>query len=1037
MPDLSSDLGAPTGLRVDAQRGRHGTRLVPTASRRPRLSWVVPAGCAQTAARLEIVAGDGSTVFAETIETAAPAATLPVTLPPHAVLTCRVRLRDAAGRWTAWSQVSAIETGPLAFEDWTAQWVSHRANSVLRARLALPAAARRARLHLTAQGLVRAEVNGVPVNPGSTDATRTDIARALYRTYDVTDLVTAGANVLDLLPAAGAWAHTGNDPRVLAELVVECTDGTVHRIGTGPGLQTAPGEVTVHEPFYLERHEPAAATGTFATAHDLTVHEASCAPVSPADPPRDIAPDQTPPTHDVSTIAAVEIGRPGGTRVYDVGVNIAGRTRLVLSDGVASGLTVRIVHGEHLDADGRLDTTNLTMPYDHGRVRQALEFVTTGEAGQVCEPWFAYHGFRYVEVQGLPEGTPVTLTAHAHHTDLVQTGQLTTDDERLNRLLTQTPRTFLNNVHGIPEDCPTREQAGWTGDAASVAEFAFATFDLETFYRKWLGDLCTSQQPDGSIPAIAPDVREERPPADPVWGAALHRILINHWLHYGDRRVVDENLPALRRWADFQLGCRDESGVVSRAPISYGCDWLALEQTPPPVHHTAAAIDCLDVLAELEEAVGDQDAAALRRAQAGQLRTDARAAFFDPSTGGFGNGSQGSYACALESGILTGDDAREAARRILHDVRARGNRVSSGFAATRTVTRALARAGFSQALFDALQQPDEPGVGAMLDHGPGTLWECWWIDPNNTGTGSLDHVGLGGPFASWAWRFLAGVRPTAPGYAEFEVRPHFVTGVARLELTQDTVRGGIRLSYHRAGDTLHMSLAVPHGSRAHVRLPGRDDETVGPGEHEYALPWPPSPAPEVPAAVPAWHAPALAPLPSDQSAPSAVLTDALAANTVTAPGAGIDVLPDGIVCMPIPHAQLPGPVVRVTAESATPEVAPVVTLKLSEAPLDLTDATFAYAMLDLCLATTTRPMQARIVLHSADGSRISGTGRLWPAGWNRVAVDVSAWPGRTAVSAIEAGVVFAEPVDPAAPSSSHPPAFHLGEVGWSTRARTW
>lgn len=1035
MSEPRDDRHAPIGLRVDALSAQPGRRLVPAVGAYPRFSWLAPAPGVHSAAEIEVTTlGADSSVLSHVIDTAEPSAMLPAPLRSHRSYSWRVRLRDAAAQWGPWSASAQTETGPIDLDDWDAQWVSHPALSTLRVSLSLPAPARRARLHVAAQGLVRADLNGAAVNAASTDSTRTDFVRALYRTYDVGDLCQAGENTLDLTLAGGAWAHTGHDPRVLAELIVECADGSLHRTGTGAGLLAAPSEVTVHEPFYLERHEPAAASGAFGPTTALVVHTAAATPASPAQPPRVVAPDQTPPLHDMRAFTPVEVGRAGGARVYDVGVNIAGRSRLVLASGVARGLTLRVVHGEHLDADGRLDTTNLTMPYDHGRVRQALEYVTTGEAGQTCEAWFAYHGFRYIEVQGLPDEAVIHLTANSHHTDLGRTGRLTTDDERVNSLLERAPRTFLNNVHGIPEDCPTREQSGWTGDAASVAEFAFATFDLEAFYRKWLADLCTSQRPDGSIPAIAPDVRDEKVPSDPVWGAALHRILINHWHHYGDRRVVDQTLPAVRRWADFQLDCRDDAGVVARAPISYGSDWLGLEQTPPPVHHTAATIDCLDVLAELEEVAGAMDAAARRRAQADDLRRSARAAFFDPATGNVGNGSQGSFACAVQAGILTGDDAQRAARRIVDDVRERGNRVSSGFATTRTVTRALAEAGFSQALFDALQQPDEPGVGAMLDHGPGTFWECWWIDPTNTGTGSLDHVGLGGPFASWAWQFLAGVRPTGGGYESFTVHPRFVTGVERLDLEQETVRGAVRFSYRREGDQLCASLSVPPGSRAVVNLAGLDEHLAGPGDHEYTVAWPTLVASQPPAPVPAWQAPVIAAVPGDQPQRSTLLAEAIAAGRIDAGDARAEVLPDGIVCMPIPHAQQPGPVLRIVGDDDA-EAAPLAHLDFTRAPLDLSDATFAFAMLDLCLPTTTRTVEATLVLHAADGSQVSATGRLWPAGWNRIAVDVQSWAGRHAVRAIDAGIVYGHPVEAAV--SPAPPAFHLGEVGYSTLTRTW
>ncbi|MDQ2660680.1 MAG: hypothetical protein M3Y52_02265, partial [Actinomycetota bacterium] len=578
----------------------------------------------------------------------------------------------------------------------------------------------------------------------------------------------------------------------------------------------------------------------------------------------------------------------------------------------------------------------------------------------------------------------------------------------------------------------------WTGDTASAAEFEFAAFDMQAFFTKWLGDLRTSQQPDGSIPAIAPDLRAERIPADPVWGAALQRVLEGHWLQYGDRETVVKMLPVLRRWVDFQLTCATSDGTIGRAPISYGHDWLALEQTPPELHHTAAVQDSLRVLADFEDLMGSTDAAAERRSQAEALRSAARASFVDSADGrlSIGNGSQGSLAVAVDSGWLTADETAVAVARLEDEVRARGNRVSSGFATTRTVVRALANHGRSQALFDALNQTAEPGIGAMLDHGPGTFWECWWIDPTNTGTGSLDHIGLGGPFAGWAWQFLAGVRPVAGGYSRFVVEPQVIDGLTTLALENRTVRGRIELRLRREGTRLELDLTVPVGSTAVVRLPGADEAVVGSGRHRIVGE---VSAPErVPPTVESSrYGFGDAPLSTDVDGDALLLQKAIARGLFEPAGStgSIAVLERGIRCMPVPHARLAGPILRVAGTDADEQLGPRVRIGLPD-PLDLSDARFAFAMFDLCLDGSARPLETELALVSADGSVLETNGRLWPAGWVRTTLDLAGWSGADAVVAIEAGLRYTDSaVDTTAADA--PAAFHLGRIGFSRARRTW
>lgn len=1050
-PDRPRSSAMPADLRVDARATFRADRFIALAtSPRPRLSWSLPLvrdGQMQTAFEAVVHDEPGSAIIwtSGVVESADPWVRVTADIAAHSHHAFTVRTRDENGEWSEWAPPVPLETGPHTLPDWGgASWITSAPLGVVRRTFDVPDTPRRARLHLTAQGLVRAGVNGTPLNATASDPSRTDPARALFRSYDVSDLVRAGGNALDLALAQGEWKRTDLDPRVLAVLVVEHADGARTFHGTGGGMLVGRGPVTIEEPFYLEAHEP---------GREIVFGAASVAVLDPADrpgaigePPATVSPDPGPPLQVVETLTPTPMATADpGVRLFDVGVNVAGRSRLIVDDVLPAGTVVEVVHGEHVGRDGRLDTTNLTMPFDHGRARQVVRY-TIGEAvdrtsaGDVLEPWFSYHGFRYLEVSGLPAGIRVGVEVQTLHSDLRPAGTLTTDASAVDTLVARGRRTLLNNVHGIPEDCPTREQAGWTGDTASAAEFDFSAFDMQAFFTKWLGDLRTSQQPNGAIPAIAPDVRAERIPADPVWGAALQRVLEGHWLHYGDLDVVHETLPALRRWVDFQLSCASDDGTIGRSPISYGHDWLALEQTPPELHHTAATLDALRVLAEMEELIGATDAAAARRAKAAALRSAARTSFVDSTNGrlSVGNGSQGSLAVAVESGWLTAAESDVAVATLEHDVRARGNRVSSGFATTRTVVQALAHHGRSQVLFDTLHQPAEPGIGAMLDHGPGTFWECWWIDPENTGTGSLDHIGLGGPFAGWAWQFLAGVRPIAGGYARFVVEPSVVDGLTTLSLETRTVRGLIGLRLRRDGSRLELDLTVPVGAEAVVRLPGSREQIVGTGRHRFVdeVAVPTRVLPESPRLAPAW-----APLSTDIDGDALILQSAIADGRFGATGStGSIAVVDRLECMPVPHAQLEGPLLHVTGAESLEPGGPLARITMP-APGDLSDARFVFAMFDLCLDGPTRPVGTVLRVVSADGTILETNQRLWPAGWIRTTLDLVGWAGSASVVAIEAGLEYldAAATTEAVPSASpqRPAAFHLGSVGFSRARRTW
>jgi alpha-L-rhamnosidase len=1035
-------LDAPFGLVVD---GRSTARVpgelhvVSAATTTPVLGWKITPECAARGVsgfEVELSDSFGQPLWGSgTINSTVTEITVGHELSPHSSYGWGVRVTDGDGRWSPWAH-STVETGPFDYSDWHAQWlaVDHLARIVTPFRTTSPVI--RARLYLTGQGVLRAWVNDRDVNPDRMDPTRTDFVRALYRTYDVTEFLQDGDNTIAFAAGVGEWDRTAESPRLLAELLLWHENGSITRVAPGPRSEVQNCEISVDEPFYLERHDPdAALAASELPAAPVVLHPAA-SPSSPATPPLNISADPTPPLHAVERFAPTEIHRSAGSRVFDVGVNIAGRSKLVMQSEIDRGTVIQVLHGEHVGTDGHIDTTNLTMPYDHGRDRQLVEYVSRGLQGELLEPWFAYFGFRYVEVRGLPDDAVVEVTAYSMHTDLASSGTVVTDSPTIDRLLATARRTLLNNVHGVPEDCPTREQAAWTGDTASVAEYELAAFDSETFINKWIADFETSQGTDGQLPAVTPDVHAHRMPSDPVWGSALHRMLLGHLMHYGDLRLVRRAIPTLRRWADFQLSCADDDGVISRSPISYGHDWLALEQTPPPIHHTAAVIDCLLALAALEESIGESDAALRRRAAAHELRAAARRAFFDPTTGTFGNGSQGSYATAIEAGILTGADARAAGERLVALIRARGNRVSSGFATTRSVVRALTALGRSQVVYDILLQPDEPGVGAMISSGPGTFWECWWIDPTNTGTGSLNHVGLGGPFAAWAWEGLAGLTPTAPGYSRFRVAPQFVRGVNRLELRAETVRGEVMIRYARSESGVRIEVDVPPGSEATLVIEGRADAVLSPGTHlvEFEIDTLHAPEPPLERVT----------LPSAPVAADVVGSRTLLTESKLAPGRAdpaLEMLPR-LRCMPVPHEQPDHAVLKVVGTAhGSQNDAPTVILT-PPAPLAADGITFVYALIDQCVEVPQQTAEPLLILHLSNGETRKNASTGWPAGWNRVAVDTGGLDDGVTITAIEVGLEYGDALANNAlavyPTENDSRArFHLSEVGFSTVTRTW
>ncbi|MFI5060060.1 MAG: family 78 glycoside hydrolase catalytic domain [Actinomycetales bacterium] len=1026
---------------------------------RPRLSWVVPlVRAGQQQSGYQIVAAshahpeldpdlwdNGMVDSSENtgIVWGGPA------IPPHTRVFWSVRIRDERQSVSDWASIATIDSAAYSLADWDAEWISVAPMHSAQIEVAsMTSAVVSARLSVAGWGPARLSVNGTVVNPDALDPTDSSLARATARTYDVTDLVVAARApfTLSIIASLGHYRLVLDRPRVLAELRISLADGGERVVGTSGAWVSSPSCVVADDPFYLEEHAPGAPPSP--AGHVAVVARDATPPA-----PSIVVPNAGPPVQVVRTLAARLISRPGPRiRVFDVGENIAGRVSLEL-DGMSPGQRIISIQGEKLTADGRVDTTNIRLPADRQRERQVFAVVCDAEQ-VVASPWFVVHGFRYVEVSGLDDASTVTVSARVLHSDVEQVGTVRTSVAELDRLVDYALRTQLNNTHGYPEDCPTREQGGWTGDASVSAEAAFTHLDMSGVYRNWLADVALDAAADGGIPGISPHLQGEygRQPSDPVWGAAITEIPWQLWRTTGDTWQIEPLLPAMRRWADWQLSTLVD-GLVRNAAISFGADWLALEQTPPVILQTGAVVVSLRALADLENAVGNADAAATRRAQADAIVAAAREQLRDPVEGTWGNDSQGSSAVALVAGLADPRDVaglRSGLRASVHD---RGNRLSSGYSATASVVRALADADGGVALLAAARQREQPGVGAMLVDGPGTFWETWWIDHENVGVASLDHIGLAAPFAAWVWRDVAGLRILEPGFRRFALDPRLLAAVSDAEFSRDTARGRITASWRMAAGVYRADFTVPVGSVAEVTCPGSAEAmldggraetrtdgsgrryvTVGSGRHILSVVQVGSELPKQPQR----------PAKKREDVGTVWLSDGNVSRwTPVGEGVSVAVASTDVVCTPVFHETIPGPTLDVAIRDFVPGETEWLILEQT-GMLDLSLASFAFASVDVDNPRIVgRAVRVAMRLTSADGDYRESEARPLPIAWNRVAVDVTGWAGRTDIAEVRVGIRWTEEFDTAlGPPLPVPPrprvfSFRLGRIGWTSAPRTW
>lgn len=192
-----------------------------------------------------------------------------------------------------------------------------------------------------------------------------------------------------------------------------------------------------------------------------------------------------------------------GRWIFDLGQNFAGKVRLTAYGPAGSEIVLR--YCEDLTGDGQ----HVEQKHISGFVRtgefQTDKYIKKSDGPEEWTPQFVYHGFRYVEAEGLPEELPgPCIMGLVMHTSFERTGHFECSDDTLMTIQRLCHWSSISNCQGVPTDCPHREKNAWTGDAGTVHDQLLLNYDAFLFLEKWLDDLCQSQRPNGSIPCVCP-----------------------------------------------------------------------------------------------------------------------------------------------------------------------------------------------------------------------------------------------------------------------------------------------------------------------------------------------------------------------------------------------------------------------------------------------------------------------------------------------------------------------------------------------------
>ncbi len=808
---------------------------------------------------------------------------------------------------SAWSEPVGLEAGLLGERDWSARWIgvqeSQRPEKGLRPAywlrttidvppLDVPALGQ-ARLYVTALGLYEAFLDGqrvgdVELAPGYTQYR----ARVQYQAYDVTSLLRPGRHVLAVLLADGwyrgqvglprAAAQFGSDVALRAQLEVRTEVQTGARtevrteVRTEPGWQVvaasdpswraAPSHITAADLIGGQREDRRLADPA---VHDVTFDDRSWSPAVARHADVAVVRPVAPPVRRVQQIQPVAVRpvRDGKAFVVDFGQNFNGWVRLARAGPAGSRLTLS--HGEWLDRDGDLTTAHLDVdlpiipePLPLGQVDE----IVSGGDGDVFEPRFTTHGFRYVRVEGHQGPLRADdLTGIVVHSDLRRLGWFTCSNDRVSRLHEAVVWSLRSNMCDIPTDCPQRERAGWTGDWQVFAPTAAYLYDVLAFTRKWLADVSLDQRADGCVPNMSPC-----PPAEgfdgPLgglngsagWGDVVVSAPFDLYEAYGDTSLLREMWGCMTAWVRFAASAAASGRHPARAaarpspapherylwdtgfhwgewmePGEVIADFPAFVQADKSETATAYLYRSAATMVAIADVLGLPEARWRRYHVVAEGALDAWRREFVRPDGTLAVQTQASHVRALAFGLVPEELQPAVAERLVELIGLAGGHLATGFLSTAHLLPVLADSGHLGTAYELLLQDTSPSWLSMMNRGATTLWEEWdGVDEHGAPHGSLNHYSKGA-VAAFLHRYVAGLRPTAPGYRTFEVRPRPGGGITSAMTRHISPYGPIEVAWRLRGRSAELDVLVPAGTTATVVLPGEEPRDVRPGRHHW------------------------------------------------------------------------------------------------------------------------------------------------------------------------------------------------------------
>jgi len=501
-----------------------------------------------------------------------------------------------------------------------------------------------------------------------------------------------------------------------------------------------------------------------------------------------------------------------GNWVLDFGQNMSGFVRVEYCG--ESGTQLLLRHSERLKDDGTCEFNTMDSENFYTGCDFQVDRVILGEGKTCYEPRFTYHGFRYLEIEGLdrkPEKNE--FTAIFVHQDIKTISTFDSSNETLNTIFNISRISCWSNLFYIPTDCPTREKMGWANDAQASCEQLLQNYDIYNMFSKWLQDIFDSMRPDGSMPGIIPSHGWGYEwGTGPISTGVLYEYPYKMYRYTGNDEPIKAAYPYMLKHLEYNISKIDSNDGL----IGYGlCDWAgpfpAIAPTPLKLTDTLLVIKFLRVTIFSAELLGDSDTAKKLKKQEKELEESFCREYINED-GSSKISEQTALAMMIDLGVY--DKLEPLKMQLISEIEKYNYHHHCGMLGLQYLFNALDICDISDLGIKMITADGHPSFKQWITDGATTMYERWSNDESNN-----HHMFTS--LLSWFNRSLVGLRldDNINAFKKAIIAPVFAESLNYCSGTYNTKSGYYSVSWKRLeNENIALDIEIPEGATAKIKL---------------------------------------------------------------------------------------------------------------------------------------------------------------------------------------------------------------------------